>query len=186
MKAWISPRYPGSTAQNPEHAGVRRVAGLRRGGFPFRHIAAIGAMAALLLTTSLPGQAQTRGNPPAPEEGLWLAQDHDGVFLIGHCGDTLCGRLIGMQYDGPVPKDVWGRSQCGLVMLTDFRLISDENVWRGHILDPETGRTYDARIHAESPEVLKLRGFILGIPLFGKTQTWTRYRGKIGPECKLP
>ncbi|NVN44139.1 DUF2147 domain-containing protein [Asaia siamensis] len=130
--------------------------------------------------------AQTAGNPLAPEEGLWLAQDHDGVFQIGHCGDTLCGRLIGMLYDGPVPKDVWGRSQCGLVMLTDFRLSKDENVWRGHILDPETGRTYDARIHAESAEVLKLRGFILGIPLFGKTQTWTRYHGTIGPECKLP
>ncbi|WP_025884845.1 DUF2147 domain-containing protein [Asaia prunellae] len=131
-------------------------------------------------------RAQGVQTPPVPEEGLWLSQDHDGVFLIGHCGDTLCGKLIGMQYDGPVPKDVWGRSQCGLVMLTDFRLSKDENAWQGHILDPETGRTYDARIHAESSDVLKLRGFILGIPLFGKTQTWTRYRGTIGPECKLP
>ncbi|WP_408735653.1 DUF2147 domain-containing protein [Asaia bogorensis] len=174
------------TKQSRKSAGVLRATGPRRGGCFIPRAAAMLAALAVMLLASEPGQAQTRGNPPAPEEGLWLAQDHDGVFLIGHCGDTLCGRLIGMQYDGPVPKDVWGRSQCGLVMLTDFRLISDENVWRGHILDPETGRTYDARIHAESPEVLKLRGFILGIPLFGKTQTWTRYRGKIGPECKLP
>ncbi|WP_406586361.1 DUF2147 domain-containing protein [Asaia lannensis] len=179
MKAWIFPRYPGSTTRTRDQGAAGGVQAKR--GF----LVSLALFASMLLVAS-PLQAQTSGNPPAPEEGLWLSQDHDGVFQIGHCGDTLCGRLIGMQYDGPVPKDVWGRSQCGLVMLTDFRLIKDENVWRGHILDPETGRTYDARINTESPEVLKLRGFILGIPLFGKTQTWTRYHGTIGPECKLP
>lgn len=179
MKAWIFPRSPGSITPSRERVSGRkdrRIAGLSA--------FLMAVMVGLQVTST--ALAQTRGNPPVAEEGLWLSQDHDGVFQIGHCGDTLCGRLIGMQYDGPVPKDVWGGSQCGLVMLTDFRLIRDENVWRGHILDPETGRTYDARIHAESPEVLKLRGFILGIPLFGKTQTWTRYHGTIGPECKLP
>lgn len=130
--------------------------------------------------------AQTTGVPSEPEEGLWLAQDHDGVFRIGHCGDALCGRLIGMKYDGPPPKDVWGRPQCNLMMLTDFRRGKGERRWHGRILDPETGRTYDSRIEAVSPTVLKLRGFILGIPLLGETQTWTRYTGTIGPECKLP
>lgn len=179
MKASILPRFPGSTARSREGQTTGR--GVLAGA---AHLIRLVPLLALLGVSQ--AMAQTAGNPPAPEEGLWLAQDHDGVFQIGHCGDTLCGRLIGMLYDGPVPKDVWGRSQCGLVMLTDFRLSKDENVWRGHILDPETGRTYDARIHAESAEVLKLRGFILGIPLFGKTQTWTRYHGTIGPECKLP
>ncbi|MBO5995616.1 MAG: DUF2147 domain-containing protein, partial [Acetobacter sp.] len=34
--------------------------------------------------------------------------------------------------------------------------------------------------------VLKLRGYV-GIPIFGETHTWTRYKGgAIGPECKMP
>lgn len=119
-------------------------------------------------------------------EGLWLAQDHDGVFEIGKCGERLCGRLIGMDYDKHEPKDVWGRPECGLVMLTGF-MRQDDGRWHGNILDPETGKTYDAMIWSPSSEVLKLRGYILGISLFGETQTWTRYHGPaMGPNCKLP
>ncbi|WP_367160092.1 DUF2147 domain-containing protein [Kozakia baliensis] len=154
-----------------------------------KRIAGLGAIffgTILAMLAPQTSYAQTRGNPPAPEEGLWLAQQHDGVFQIGHCGDTLCGKLIGMQYDKDAPKDVWGRPQCGLMMLTDFKRTDDDKRWHGHILDPETGRTYDSRIWTSSPDVLKLRGFILGIPLLGETQTWTRYHGTIGPNCKLP
>ena len=35
-------------------------------------------------------------------------------------------------------------------------------------------------------QLLKLRGY-LGLPLFGQTQTWTRYTGPgMGPMCKMP
>lgn len=122
---------------------------------------------------------------PLAEDGLWLSQEHDGVFRIGHCGDTLCGRLIGMKYEGDPPKDVWGHPQCGLLMLTGFKTGQDQR-WTGHILDPESGHVYDAKIWSPIPDILKLRGFVLGISLFGETQTWTRYRGAIGANCKLP
>ncbi|AQS87025.1 hypothetical protein NCH01_15850 [Neoasaia chiangmaiensis] len=137
------------------------------------------------LCIAAPAFSQTASSPPLAEDGLWLSQEHDGVFRIGHCGDTLCGRLIGMKYEGDPPKDVWGHPQCGLLMLTGFKPGEDQR-WTGHILDPESGHVYDAKIWSPIPDVLKLRGFVLGISLFGETQTWTRYRGAIGADCKLP
>ncbi len=154
-----------------------------------------GFFAAVLLAVSslscVPAQAQTassadNASSDIPEEGLWLSEEHDGLFSIQPCGHMLCGQLIGMAYDGAVPKDVWGRSQCGIRMLTDFVPIEDRK-WQGHILDPRTGRVYQARIWVSEPNVLKLRGFVLGMPLLGETQTWTRYTGPaVGPQCKLP
>ncbi|MFT9423593.1 DUF2147 domain-containing protein [Acetobacter syzygii] len=120
--------------------------------------------------------------------GYWLSQDHDGVFQIERCGQNLCGHLIGLRYDGTnVPHGHDGKSECGLLMLTDFHPMDDEKGrWAGHILDPDTGHLYDSQIWSPQPTVLKLRGYI-GLPIFGETQTWTRYTGPaMGPVCKIP
>lgn len=141
-----------------------------------------------LISAPATSWAQLAAKGPFPVEGMWLSEEHDGLFSIHSCGngEMLCGQLIGMAYDDVVPKDVWGRSECGVMMLTDFVQISDQR-WQGHILDPRSGQVYQSRIWSPTPGVLKLRGFILGMPLLGQTQTWTRYNGPpIGPECKLP
>jgi len=70
-------------------------------------------------------------------------------------------------------------------MLTGFRLGGDRR-WHGNILDPQTGKNYDATIWSPQVGVLKLRGYILGMPLLGETQTWTRYGGLVGRDCKMP
>jgi len=128
-------------------------------------------------------RADTQGSQP--ELGLWLSQDHNGVFSITPCGQQLCGRMVGMRYTGPVPKDVNGASECNILMLTGFNHISDDDdAWEGHILDPDTGHVYHARIWSPTDGVLKLRGYV-GIPLFGETQTWTRFAGPIGPDCAM-
>ncbi|WP_394820359.1 DUF2147 domain-containing protein [Sorlinia euscelidii] len=116
--------------------------------------------------------------------GIWMAQTQDGVFHIFHCGAEICGRLVGMDYEGPVPHDVLGRSQCDLTMLTGFTPRGDGQ-WQGKIFDPEGGKVYDAIIWSPNPNILKLRGYLLGIPLLGRTQIWTRYTGHIGPACKM-
>ncbi|MCG4253018.1 DUF2147 domain-containing protein [Acetobacter tropicalis] len=133
------------------------------------------------------GTAQAESVQANPFEGYWLSQGHDGVFKIGTCGDTVCGHLVGLQYEGTdVPRDKKGNSECNLLMLTDFRASSDEGGrWNGKILDPDTGSVYQAQIWSPRKDVLKLRGYI-GLPLFGETQTWTRYQGTIGPVCKMP
>lgn len=130
---------------------------------------------------------------PLPTEtaltGYWLSQDHDGVFKIDRCGQNLCGHLVGLRYDGTnVPHGHDGKSECNLLMLTDFSPMSGSNAgrWAGHILDPDTGHLYDSQIWLAQPDVLKLRGYI-GLPIFGETQTWSRYTGPaMGPVCKIP
>lgn len=121
--------------------------------------------------------------------GYWLSQDHDGVFKIDHCGQNLCGHLVGLRYDGTdVPRGHDGKSECNLLMLTDFHPMGESNAgrWAGHILDPDTGHLYDSQIWLAQPDVLKLRGYI-GLPIFGETQTWTRYGGPaMGAVCKIP
>jgi uncharacterized protein (DUF2147 family) len=107
------------------------------------------------------------------------------VFSIVRCGAQLCGRLVGMRYTGDMPLDVNGNPECNILMLTDFNHIDDgSDEWDGHILDPDSGHVYPAHIWSPEPGVLKLRGFI-GIPLFGETQTWTRYTDAIGPACRM-
>lgn len=148
---------------------------------------------ALFALVPLLGYAETPASTPSvralTEQGLWLSGGKDGVFSIEPCGNNgnaLCGKLVGMDYDGDMPKDVWGRAECGLWMLTDFVPV-EEHKWGGHILDPRSGRVYQAYIWLSEPNVLKLRGYVLGMPLLGKTETWTRYNGgAFGPQCKMP
>ncbi|MBO1327399.1 DUF2147 domain-containing protein [Acetobacter suratthaniensis] len=157
----------------------------RRLGSIARGWMAIFVFCALVLGVSLqPASAAT----DEKLMGYWLSQDHDGVFLIQQCGDVVCGRLVGMRYDGTdVPRGHDGKVECNLMMLTGFRTMQDNaRKMQGHILDPDTGHVYDAQIWNDGPDVLKLRGY-LGLPLFGQTQTWTRYTGPgMGPMCKMP
>ena len=141
---------------------------------------------ALLLSVGGGGTGLAQGRPsPASVEGLWITAEGDGVFAIGPCGDRLCGRLVGMHYQGTMPLDVWKRPQCREQLLTGFRPGNEAGHWAGSILDPDNGHTYDAAIWSPQPDVLKLRGYLL-VPLFGQTRTWSRYAGAIGAACKLP
>lgn len=117
--------------------------------------------------------------------GRWLTPHHDGVFQIDRCGQTLCGRLVGMQYTGSMPLDVYHRPQCGLLLLDGFRPENEAGRWSGTITDPDSGHRYQATIWSPARDVLKLRGYVL-MPLLGETQRWTRYARPIGAACQLP
>ncbi len=86
-----------------------------------------------------------------------------------HRGDAGTPRL---DYHNP---DSAKRSRpiLGLQIVNDF-IFAGENVWKGGtVYDPKSGNTYRGKMTLISPDVLDLRGFI-GIPLFGRTTTWTR------------
>jgi uncharacterized protein (DUF2147 family) len=55
----------------------------------------------------------------------------------------------------------------------------DGSSWSGgEILDPETGKTYRATMHLEDAgRKLVVRGYI-GVPMFGRSQTWIREPGR--------
>jgi uncharacterized protein (DUF2147 family) len=118
--------------------------------------------------------------------GFWLTQDHDGVIAVTTCDGGLCAGIAGVILDhpgDPTPVDHRGVSQCHLKLITDARQIQP-NLWKGHIVDPRNGHIYGVELHLDPRGNLALRGF-LGIPLLGRTQTWTRYTGKVPDDCRL-
>lgn len=77
--------------------------------------------------------------------------------------DILCDLCKGEQKNTPI---------LGLNILTGLEKDGDE--WSGgKILDPRNGKEYQCYIKLETPNKLKLRGYI-GISLLGKTAYWTR------------
>jgi uncharacterized protein (DUF2147 family) len=117
--------------------------------------------------------------------GNWSTEGGHGVVAIEQCGDALCGRLVGLDIkpDEPIPTDVHGTPECGLTLISNERPTGDGS-WLGEIIDPRTGRAYDAKIWIDDAGDLHLRGF-LGIPLFGETQIWHHFTGRLTDECRL-
>jgi uncharacterized protein (DUF2147 family) len=78
--------------------------------------------------------------------------------------DSVCGKCKGAQK---------GQRIVGMEIIHHMR--SDGDEWSGgEVLDPETGKTYRARMKlTDGGQKLVLRGYI-GLPLFGRSQTWVR------------
>lgn len=168
------------------HNGTRH-AGHRTGG-RIRHRLATAAMAAVCaVTVGTGGLPSARAAEAEPDIiGRWMTKDHDGVFEISHCGNEICGKLAGVRYTTEMPRDKRGEPECNLPMLNGFTPDPKETGhWNGHVTDPDTGHVYHAKLWVSQSGDLKLRGFV-AVPLFGETETWSRYTGTIGPACKLP
>lgn len=64
----------------------------------------------------------------------------------------------------------------GMIILWDLKQnASQPNEWSGgQIFDPKNGKTYHSSLHViDEGKKLNVRGYI-GVPLFGRTQTWLR------------
>ncbi len=85
----------------------------------------------------------------------------------GHDEHELCAACNGDKHNQPIE---------GMVILEGLKQDQkNANEWiNGHILDPKTGKVYRSMIQLmENGSSLKVRGYI-GLPLFGRTQTWTK------------
>ncbi len=141
-----------------------------------------GWIAALILgvpLASVPAQA-------AGPEGRWFTEDHGGVIEIAPCGTALCGRIVGMKEtrrpDGGIPTDTRGHPTCGLTILHAGP--DGPGQWSGTIVNPDTGTAWHCTLRVDAADRLLLRGYVL-LPLFGQTQTWTRYPGALGAGCAM-
>jgi uncharacterized protein (DUF2147 family) len=139
-------------------------------------------VAMLVLGLSVLSASATPTTSPA---GTWLTANGHGVVATAQCGDTLCGRIVGIDREPtePMPTDVDGHSQCGLTIITNERPAED-GTWLGKITDPRNGNTYQAKLWVDEGGDLHLRGFI-GIPLLGSTQIWRKYTGHLTADCGL-
>jgi uncharacterized protein (DUF2147 family) len=139
-------------------------------------------------TSTDPAAGEWLESTPSPT-GRWVTPSHDAVIQISPCGNYLCGTIVGIVLNpgDPVPTDWQGKSQCGLTIIhvTRDRGAGGGQVWTGTITDPRDGSVYNARIRQGDPGSLLLRGY-LGIPLLGKTQTWSKYSGPAAThDCRL-
>ena len=60
----------------------------------------------------------------------------------------------------------------------------EQGEWQGHILDPDSGKRYNARVWIDAAGRLNLRGY-RGIPLLGETQVWTMFYGNVAADCSF-
>ena len=82
----------------------------------------------------------------------------------GQLQPAICTHCAGNQHNQPV---------VGMLVLTGLK--AKEQQWDGgKILDPDNGKTYRCALHiSESGKKLNVHGYI-GLPLFGRSQTWER------------
>jgi uncharacterized protein (DUF2147 family) len=144
---------------------------------------------ALLCLGSAPALAQ-----PTPQ-GWWLDQTGRAGILIAACGTQLCGRIewlkVPLDTENHPKTDIHNpdstlqvRPLCGLQMLGGFVPDGNGGWTGGWIYDPEKGKTYKSAMHLAADGTLRVRGYI-GIPLLGRSATWTRPPAPL-PQCATP
>lgn len=116
-----------------------------------------------------------------PIAGRWITEERDAVVEIKRCGNVTCGRIARFLVappDGADQRDINNpdanlrkRKLLGLPVLSQFR--EEDDLWRGRIYDPNTGKSYRSVIRRKGPNVLEVRGCI---GPFCQAQTWRRAR----------
>ncbi len=127
--------------------------------------------------------------------GVWNNEEKDAKIEIFKCDEKYCGKIISLnepnypsgskegkpgspRLDDKNP-DAAKRSKpiIGLQIVNNF-IFAGNGVWKdGTVYDPKTGNTYHGKMTLVSMHKLVLRGFV-GIPLFGRSTTWTRENTK--------
>ncbi|MHB1948332.1 MAG: DUF2147 domain-containing protein [Gammaproteobacteria bacterium] len=105
---------------------------------------------------------------------IWEAPDHSLQGRLakiypdpGHNVHERCVACTGENHNKPF---------LGLMIMWNFKF--DGKKWEdGRILDPRSGKIYHCNMKmAENGKHLHVHGYI-GIPLFGRTQTWNKVSG---------
>jgi len=147
--------------------------------------------ALLAATLMLPSRAVIAQDDTVPGQvlGPWLTGEQGAVIELYRCGDSgaeeLCGRIVWLEEpytdDGRLKRDTQNpapslrdRPRCGLEVVTGLARKDDGDTWTGgRVYNPQDGKRYKARLKAGDGEQLTIRVY-LGIPLIGKSETWTR------------
>lgn len=130
------------------------------------------------------------GANPSDVIGSWKTDGDRSAIEIYGCGEKLCGKVTWLKnpnyvsnHDGPVgtPKvdrknpdpTLRNRPIIGLQVIEGLTATGDNRWEHGTCYDPESGNSYQCKIHLETPDRLEVRGFI-GISLLGRTYVLTR------------
>lgn len=118
--------------------------------------------------------------------GIWWNDEKTTKIEVEKKDGKYIGTIVYMipeKYEnGEPPKDdenpdpaLRNRSIVGLQILEGFEYNSKKKEWiDGTIYDPKSGKTYDCYGWLESDELLKLKGFVAGIRMLGRSSEWYR------------
>jgi len=142
-------------------------------------LAKLGFVSALLFQ-AINAFSQVTGNEIV---GAWLNEEKEAKIQIYRHDEKFFGRIIWLRepnQDGKPKTDSKNPDKArhddpiiGSVMLKDFRFDGKATWDGGTIYDARTGKTYSCYLMLHTDKTLKVRGY-MGIPLFGKTNIWTR------------
>jgi uncharacterized protein (DUF2147 family) len=140
------------------------------------------AAACLLAAFGAGSQSVTAADP----RGRWITASGNLEVEIAPCGDALCGTVTrvlanrSMEGGAAPMQPVDSRPALGMTLLRDFRPSGADQPpaeWAGELYDRENGKTYRCRMSmsgaGQPPGELVLHPYV-GLPLFGKTQLWSR------------
>ncbi|MCE2994135.1 MAG: DUF2147 domain-containing protein [Cyclobacteriaceae bacterium] len=116
--------------------------------------------------------------------GVWLTADKSAKIEIVQREKNFTGTMIWLEMDrdeqgkpltdtqNPDPSKR-SRLLCGLEIIPN--LVYKDGKWKGTIYDPESGKTYSSEIVLVNENTLEVTGYI-GLPMFGRTEKWTRVK----------
>ncbi len=121
----------------------------------------------------------------SPLLGNWR-EPTGSVIHVEQCASGLCLRLVLLSPKAPATVDVHNpdaaqrnRSLCDLVIGSRFQLNDATHASEGTLYDPKSGKTYRGTMTVMD-NTLMLRGYV-GLPVFGKTESWQRVSGSVAP-----
>jgi uncharacterized protein (DUF2147 family)/peptidoglycan/LPS O-acetylase OafA/YrhL len=161
----------------------RFLLGMKPKACPIRRSVALSASAAAILLAAI-GLTPPAASAATTPVGLWYAEGGAAQVAIEPCGSDLCGRVVWLRSplddDGCDLRDrhnpdptLRSRRVMGLEVLQGLKPRPNGTWASGSIYDPATGNTYTCHLTLDGDDRLRLRGYV-GIPLLGRTTTWTR------------
>lgn len=116
--------------------------------------------------------------------GKWLNEEGTAQVEIFKVSSQFYGKIVWLKTpndsvtglprtdkENPDPA-LMKKPLLGLVNLKGF-VFDGEDEWEdGTIYDPKNGKTYSCKMEFETPDKLKIRGYV-GISLLGRTTYWT-------------
>ncbi len=118
--------------------------------------------------------------------GIWWNEEKTSKIKVEKKDGKYIGTVVYMipeKYENGKPplddknpdESLQSRSIVGIQILNGFEYNAKDKEWKnGTIYDPKSGKTYDCYAWFEGEDLLKLKGFVMGMRWLGKSSEWYR------------